>query len=598
MVSHKFAFKRITGLIVLPIFAFALVDYAIGGELGEGIQRTRGKYMGHKWYIDRNHLIWWDDKPYVRYGFTGNGDIDRFMELGFDQFNVGPNEELWVFSDDPRKNKKAVQDVDVFTDELVARGATYYAALNGLWPWRGSGRIDRRDMAEYVFKKVWNITGFSGMNKSIELSFTAENQIDFDTETTKIYLFDMSGNEYTDISEKLKSLKISREKIKESPGEIYTAKKYTLVFESFLLPQSEDLRVTMLSHMFAEMVPGIYPSAFPALWKPRVTEYYKRGLESFKKPYAKEGLRGLMFADEINTNKTSLLGSRIYVNFDNDEVALNMYQDWLKEKFRTIDVLNDYLQTRFDDFSGIRWRVSVYPFMERDLGRDDNPYRAVKKTFGLFESPKQLERIDRLQDEFRVWFYGYWMARYAKMAKEIIGDVPVFLASAGMGGNADDYLQIHRHAMLQGIDGLIRNHYAQVRRAESGEKAFFQAWSNRRFPLETVTGLLDSVQKESGRTKAYFANEFGWAEKSENAYEDIGLGGRFSFRSKEDLRDFLNLLIDNGYKGFNMFKMNPNAETARREVRWLSELKQEMIKKTIRTINYNKKTEASEDDEK
>ncbi|MFQ6035846.1 MAG: hypothetical protein ACE5NM_08380, partial [Sedimentisphaerales bacterium] len=586
MVNCKSTFNLIVKLTVILIFAFAFVAYAKSDRWKRDIQPTRGQYMGHKWHIDGNHLLWWDGEPYVRYGFTGNGQVDKFMKLGFDQFNVSPSEELWVFSKDPQDNKKAIKEIDEFTDKLVQKGATYYAGLNSLWPWQGSGKVAQQDMVEYMFKKVWDITEFSGANKSLKLSFIMERNIDFDTKKIKIYLFDMTEEKYDDISDKLKNIKVTKEQIRESPSEVYTATRYTLVFEKFQLPESKDLRVTMLSDVFAEMVPNVYPSAFPALWKPSIIEYYKKGLESFKKPYAKEGLRGLMFGDEINTHKTSLFYSQTYVNFNDDEVALKAYRSWLKGKFRTISELNKYLQTDFTDFSQVGWHICIYPFLEKDLNDDEGSSSAVKKTFGLFESAEQLKKIDKLQEEFRIWFYGYWLTRYARMAKEIIGNVPVFLTSAGIGGNAEDYLQIHKQAMLQGIDGLVRNHYAHVKRTESGWIASFEVWSDRRFPLETVTSLLNSVQKESGKTKTYFANEFGWPKKG--GFDDFGLGDQFSFPSKKDLRSFLHVLIDNGYKGFNMFKMNPNVKAAQKEVEWLAELKQEIVQRTIQTIEYNR----------
>ena len=48
------------------------------------------------------------------------------------------------------------------------------------------------------------------------------------------------------------------------------------------------------------------------------------------------------------------------------------------------------------------------------------------------------------------------------------------------------------------------------------------------------------------------------------------------------------VLIANGYKGFNMFKMNPNVEAAQEEVRWMAELKEEIIRKVIDTTTFEK----------
>jgi hypothetical protein len=231
----------------------------------------------------------------------------------------------------------------------------------------------------------------------------------------------------------------------------------------------------------------------------------------------------------------------------------------------------------------------LYPFLERDS--DDREFFPgdASDALGLPDSRDQIEKFDRLQDEFRVWFYGYWLAQYANMAKDIIGNVPVFLTSAGIGGSAESCLQIHKNAMAEGMDGLIRNHYAWVKRTSGGRLDTFVPGSEERFPLETVTELLDSVQKQSGRAKAYFANEFGRPRTAGDDFvDDFGLGHQFSFPSKQELRDFLTVLIENGYKGFNMFKMNPSVEAARREVKWFSELKEEMVKKTIGTTAYRK----------
>jgi hypothetical protein len=320
----------------------------------------------------------------------------------------------------------------------------------------------------------------------------------------------------------------------------------------------------------------VYPSALPALWKPGIQHYFRDSLTSLKAAYGKEGLRGMSFGDEIDTHRTSLLGSGMYIDFSNDAIALRAYRDWLKERFQTVANLNTFLDMRWGSFEDVTWRICIYPFVERE-GRRQEP---KPPTFGLFDSFEQLERLGNLQDQFRVWFYGYWLAQYGRMAKETIAPVPVFVTSAGLGGPAQDYLQIHRYALLEGLDGLSRNHYAWVGRTEQGRLETFVPGSRTRFPLETVTEMLDSVQRQSGRTKAYWANEFGRPRRGEDGFvDDFGLGHQFSFPSKEDLRDFLTVLIDNGYKGFNMFKMNPSVAAAQQEVQWMAELKEEILRK-------------------
>ncbi len=576
--------KRTTSVIASHVAPLSLACLVLAGQVRaeETLQPSQGRYVGHAWRIDENHLIWWDDKPYVRYGFTGNGDVDRFIQLGFNQFNIGPSEQLWAASDDPAKRRQAVQQVDEFTGRLVARGATYYANLNILWP--TSDKIAPADRVVCVVKRVWTVTPPAD-GSPLEVSFAGEGRWPVDKARSRVYLFDMTEGRSSDISSKLKEIRITREVGRESAAERGAANRYTLVLEPPDLPPSHDLRITFVGTFDREYVPGVYPSALPALWKPGVQSYFRESLRSLRAAYAKEGLRGMSFGDEIDTYKTSLLGSVLYVDFNNDAVALGAYRDWLKERFKTVAEFNASLGTKSRSFDEVTWRLCIYPFIERDGRREQER----PQTFGLFDSFEQLERLDNLQEQFRVWFYGHWLAEYGRMAKEIVGNVPVFVTSAGMEGPAKDYLQIHKCAMLDGLDGLSRNHYAWVGRTGDGRPATFIPGSQRRFPLETVTEMLDSVQSQSGRTKAYWANEFGRPQRGEGGFvDDFGLGHQFSFPSKDDLRDFLSVLIANGYKGFNMFKMNPTVEAAQQEVQWMAELREEMIRKTIDTTIYEK----------
>jgi hypothetical protein len=339
----------------------------------------------------------------------------------------------------------------------------------------------------------------------------------------------------------------------------------------------------------------MYPGSFPALWKPGIQQYYKNGLQQFRAAYRKPGLRGMMFGDEINTHRVSLTHMGLHVDFSRDTIALSAYRKWLGRRFGTITRLNDALTSNYQSFNDVKWQVCIYPFIENDS--EERSYGLSQQTFGLYKSAEQFEMIDRLQEEFRVRFYGQWLARYAKMAKEVIGEVPVFITSAGITGDAKGYLQIHKHAMLEGIEGLVRNHYAWVESDAHGRLSTFSAGSKIRFPLETVTTMLDSIQQECGVAKTYFANEFGHPQRGGDDFvDDFGLGNAFSFPSKEELRNFLLVLIENGCKGFNMFKMNPNVPAAQKEVEWFSQLKPEIVQKTIEITEYRKIIRISSDE--
>ena len=51
------------------------------------ISQTQGEFLGQKWHIDENHLMWWDGKPYVPFGGFG-------IEAGNDEGLRAHN--LWV----------------------------------------------------------------------------------------------------------------------------------------------------------------------------------------------------------------------------------------------------------------------------------------------------------------------------------------------------------------------------------------------------------------------------------------------------------------------------------------------------------------------
>jgi len=212
---------------LLMIFTLAVMTSGtdLWAEPEARIQPTRGEYLGQSWHIDANHLLWWEGKPYVRYGFTGNGNVDSFMKKGFTQFNAYPSEELWVFSKDSVKNRQAVQEVDVFTDLLQEKGATYYAGLNLLWPWRGSGKIAHENMVNCVFRKVWDITEFSKKDEAIELEFTSDVALAVKQQKVQVYLFDFVRGRYRDISDKLQVIRIAEKTIEESASERYRCRK-------------------------------------------------------------------------------------------------------------------------------------------------------------------------------------------------------------------------------------------------------------------------------------------------------------------------------------------------------------------------------------
>jgi hypothetical protein len=205
----------------------------------------------------------------------------------------------------------------------------------------------------------------------------------------------------------------------------------------------------------------------------------------------------------------------------------------------------------------------------------------AKTAWGLAGTVEQLRTVSRAQDEFRIWFCGHWLAEYAKLAKEVIGPVPVFVCSAAIAGDADQYLAMHRWALREGVDGLIRNHYGH-----GGDEE--------RHALASLARWMAMVQQESGCTKHLWANEVGyvrphvtdaeWAaqEMAERGGGD-SFGSQWAFPSQESLREMLVLLTQYGYRGFNRFLMNPSASRAAQEVEWMARLRSEIVSLVVRT---------------
>jgi len=134
---------------------------------------------------------------------------------------------------------------------------------------------------------------------------------------------------------------------------------------------------------------------------------------------------------------------------------------------------------------------------------------------------------------------------------------------------------------------LIRNCYGHPRTVD-GKLEIYQPWGER-FPLETLVTWMDEVQKISGRTKYLMANEIGHPNRiGDDIRDDFGLGGVFSFPSKEAMRNFMLAMIDYGYKRLNLFAMDPSHPAGRQEVRWMAELQDEIVKRIVQTKRFRR----------
>lgn len=544
--------------------------------------RSSGAYMGHKWQIDENHLMWWDGKPYVRFAFTGNGDRAQMLKAGFHQFSLMPDEQWPISGPDP----EIVQRVDETSDQLEKAGATYYGGLNAFWPWRYGNLIAESDKAAVFVRHVRDVTGHSGRRLALDLEVSLPihraQQDRVTADRPHVVLFDLDRGTRHDLSGRV----VSATPILAGPGvgvrrsDDERDRGYTLRvrLKPIGFPESDSLRLVVAMDARLAEVPGA--NGLPPLWKPGIRDFYRRSLEAFRPAYAKPGLRGLQFGDEINTFPLSLLTARIYLDIRRDPVALKSYREWLARRFGSIEELNRQLGTSHSSFGQVEWRVPLHPFAP-ELAPTDNAadreesWAEAKTAWGLADTVEQLRTISRLQEEFRQWFYGHWLAEYAKLAKQLIGPVPVFVCSAAISGDADRYLAMHRWALCEGVDGLSRNHYGHA-----GEEE--------RYALASVARWMAGVQQESACTKHLWANEVGYvrprvtdAEWAAAEAAELGPGNSFgsqwAFPSQESLREMLALLTQYGYRGFNRFLMNPSSARAAREVAWMTELRPPIV---------------------
>jgi hypothetical protein len=554
---------------------------------GGRLQFSSGEYQGHKWHIDENHLMWWDTKPYVRFGFTGNGEPAQMLKAGFNQLTLAPAEQWPISGPDPR----IVRSVNEMSDKLEEAGATYYGTLNAFWPWPYGNLIAESDKAAVFIRDVRDVTEHSAQHLALDiqvhLPISPAEQEKVKLELTHAVLFDMEHGISHDIGEEVESIvptvpEPGSQVGRKHDDELRGGKAFRVRLKPIHFPESTSLRLVLAMEVRLAELPGVH--GLPALWKPGIREFYRRSIESFRSAYAKPGLRGLQFGDEINTFPLSLLTARTYLDIRHDQLALAAYRDWLARRFGNIEELNRQFGAHHTSFNQVQWQVPLHP-IDPELARSDEAaereesWTGAKTTWGLAGTLEQLRTISRVQDEFRVWLCGHWLAEYAKLAKEMIGNVPVFTCSAGILGDAEQYLAMHRWALREGVDGLIRNHYGNGGEQEHSTLASLSRW-------------LEEVERESGCTKHLWANEVGYvrpnltddewaeAESAELAAGD-SFGSQWAFPSRGSLREMLLLLTQYGYRGFNRFLMNPSARRVAQEVEWMAQLREEIVKYVV-----------------
>jgi hypothetical protein len=84
------------------------------------LPHSSGEYLGQKWHVDENHLMWWDGKPYVPFGGFG---IKPDNEFSLNTYN------LWIDFDSCIRNPKYTRkqhkrEIDERLQQISAFGGT------------------------------------------------------------------------------------------------------------------------------------------------------------------------------------------------------------------------------------------------------------------------------------------------------------------------------------------------------------------------------------------------------------------------------------------------------------------------------------------
>ena len=129
MVNYKSMFKLIAKLSILLMFVLFFFSYTKAEEINsrlnsKKIEITKGKYMGHKWYIDETHVMYWDGQPYIPHALTGPkfyknitktyAEIDDRIQKGVTDFL------LWYEGDqDKLGNKCTTKEYNNWIDQAT-----------------------------------------------------------------------------------------------------------------------------------------------------------------------------------------------------------------------------------------------------------------------------------------------------------------------------------------------------------------------------------------------------------------------------------------------------------------------------------------------
>ncbi|MEK6875885.1 MAG: hypothetical protein AABX63_00620 [Nanoarchaeota archaeon] len=89
------------------MLSYTIAEDTKGETKNRDIEITKGEYMGQKWHIDKNHILYWDGEPYIPHAINDfpllNKEIDEqikgidfLFDNGITDFILGSYEPDWI----------------------------------------------------------------------------------------------------------------------------------------------------------------------------------------------------------------------------------------------------------------------------------------------------------------------------------------------------------------------------------------------------------------------------------------------------------------------------------------------------------------------
>jgi len=110
---------------------------------------TSGIYLGHQWYIDDRHMMWWDGKPYIPYVSMAVTDVNNTQGFTDFHFSIDQDEVDGNLFNDPGY-------LNQYTSKVTRAGGTYIVEFNTLDPLINPSFEDAEDGAVYDAARLFD----------------------------------------------------------------------------------------------------------------------------------------------------------------------------------------------------------------------------------------------------------------------------------------------------------------------------------------------------------------------------------------------------------------------------------------------------------